>query len=51
MTVIDAVEVTGPADGAFAEGWYTITGIKLTSEPTVTGTYIYNGKKVFFQAK
>ena len=51
MTVIDAVEVTGPADGAFAEGWYTITGVKLTSEPTVTGTYIYNGKKVFFQAK
>ena len=51
LTVIDAVELAGAAEAEFAEGWYTITGIKLTSEPTVTGTYIYNGKKVFFQAK
>ena len=34
-----------------AEGWYTISGVKLEGEPTVTGTYIKDGKKVFFQAK
>ncbi len=31
------------------EGWYTITGVKLDAEPTTTGTYIFNGKKVFIQ--
>lgn len=32
-----------------AEGWYTINGVKLEGEPTVSGTYIFNGKKVFIQ--
>ena len=52
MTVIEGVEAGAQAaEGEFAEGWYTITGVKLTAEPTETGTYIYNGKKIFFQAK
>ena len=54
-TAIGGVAVAEDADasveGSFAEGWYTITGVKLTAEPTVSGTYIYNGKKVYFQAK
>ena len=28
------------------EGWYTLSGIKLTGKPTREGIYIYNGKKV-----
>ena len=52
LTTIDGVEVEDAESAAeFAEGWYTVTGVKLTAEPTVSGTYIYNGKKVFFQAK
>ena len=39
-------EIAGE-DAGFAEGWYTVNGVKLTSEPTVSGTYIYNGKKVY----
>ncbi len=51
-TVIEFVGAEGVATTSnAAEGWYTINGVKLTSEPTVSGTYIYNGKKVFFQAK
>ncbi|MBO7592302.1 MAG: hypothetical protein J6T00_02885 [Bacteroidaceae bacterium] len=49
-TVIEAVEAEGAAEGAEgAEGWYTITGIKLDAEPTTSGTYLFNGKKVFIQ--
>ena len=47
-TVIDAVEVEG-TEVAYGEGWYTINGIKLEGEPATTGTYIFNGKKVFIQ--
>ena len=47
MTDINAVAEEG-AEVA-AEGWYTINGVKLEGEPTVSGTYIYNGKKVFIQ--
>ena len=42
----DDIEIAGE-DAGFAEGWYTVNGVKLTSEPTVSGTYIYNGKKVY----
>jgi hypothetical protein len=28
------------------EGWFTIDGIKLPAEPTKSGVYIHNGKKV-----
>jgi len=44
-------EYDGEAAGEakFAEGWYTITGVKLEAEPTVSGTYIYNGKKVYIK--
>ena len=45
-------EITGVEAGTevtYGEGWYTINGIKLEGEPTTTGTYIFNGKKVFIQ--
>ena len=48
-TVIEAVEAEGAAEVAYGEGWYTITGVKLDAEPTTSGTYIFNGKKVFIQ--
>ena len=51
-TAIEGVAVEGADSNAvegFAEGWYTITGVKLDAEPTTTGTYIFNGKKVFIQ--
>ena len=47
-TVIEGVDAEG-AEVAYGEGWYTITGVKLDAEPTTTGTYIFNGKKVFIQ--
>ena len=46
-TVIEGVDAD--AEAAAAEGWYTINGVKLEGEPTVSGTYIFNGKKVFIQ--
>ena len=49
-TAIEAVEAGSDAASAEnAEGWYTVTGVKLEGEPTTTGTYIFNGKKVFIQ--
>ena len=47
FTAINGVEAD--AEVAYGEGWYTINGIKLEGEPTTTGTYIFNGKKVFIQ--
>jgi hypothetical protein len=51
LTAIDGVEAGDEIEIAAqgAEGWYTITGVKLDAEPTTTGTYIFNGKKVFIQ--
>lgn len=46
MTAINGV---AEAEAEVAEGWYTINGVKLEGEPTVSGTYIFNGKKVFIQ--
>ena len=48
-TVIEGVEAEGAAEVAYGEGWYTINGIQLEGEPTTSGTYIFNGKKVFIQ--
>ena len=45
------VKVEAEVEAEAAEGWYSVTGIKLDAEPTAPGTYIFNGKKVFFQAK
>ena len=47
ITAIDGVDAD--AEVAYGEGWYTINGIKLEGEPTTSGTYIFNGKKVFIQ--
>ena len=43
-TAINAIA----ADGAFieADGWYTLSGVKLEGVPTEKGVYIRNGKKV-----
>ena len=46
-TVINGVDAD--AEAVAAEGWYTINGIKLEGEPATSGTYIFNGKKVFIQ--
>ena len=48
-TTTDINAVDAEADAEFAEGWYTITGIKLDAKPTEKGVYIYNGKKVSIQ--
>ena len=49
-TVIEFVGAEGVATStSYGEGWYTVNGVKLDAEPTTTGTYIYNGKKVYIQ--
>ncbi len=48
-TAIEFVGAEAVTTTSAAEGWYTINGIKLEGEPTTSGTYIFNGKKVFIQ--
>ena len=48
-TLTEITGVEAGAEVAYGEGWYTVTGVKLDAEPTTTGTYIFNGKKVFIQ--
>lgn len=43
-TGIKGVTVSKPASGDNA--WYTLTGMRLTSQPRQSGIYIHNGKKV-----
>ena len=43
-TAINAVD--GEIAAQDAEGWYTISGVKLNAKPTQKGVYIHNGKKV-----
>ena len=46
-TSIKAVDFfNGNGSNANAEGWYSVTGMKMNAAPTVKGTYIQNGKKV-----
>ena len=33
-------------DSLDGDGWYTLSGIKLSHKPTLNGIYIHNGKKV-----
>ena len=47
LTAINGVDAD--AEVAYGEGWYTINGVKLEGEPVTSGTYIFNGKKVFIQ--
>jgi hypothetical protein len=50
ITAINSVGEEVDDDAAsFADGWYTVTGVKLEGEPTVSGTYIYNGQKVYLK--
>ena len=49
VTAIEFVGAEGVATTSAAEGWYTINGVKLEGEPTTSGTYIFNGKKVYIQ--
>jgi hypothetical protein len=48
-TAIEFVGAEAVTTTSAAEGWYTINGVKLEGEPTTSGTYIFNGKKVFIQ--
>ena len=45
-TAIDVLTNEVVYSKAFAEGWYTLNGVKLQSAPTTKGIYINNGKKV-----
>ena len=31
------------------EGWCTLDGVQLMSQPTVKGLYLHKGKKIFIQ--
>ena len=48
-TAIEFVGAEAVTTTSAAEGWYTVNGVKLEGEPTTSGTYIFNGKKVFIQ--
>ena len=48
-TAIEFVGAEAVTTTSAAEGWYTINGVKLEGEPTTSGTYIFNGKKVYIQ--
>jgi hypothetical protein len=43
VTAIQAINADGEA--VPAEGWYTLSGVKLNAAPTQKGVYIHNGKK------
>ena len=45
-TGIESVEATADAKSSAPEGWYTLTGVRLSAQPTARGVYIYNGKAV-----
>ena len=45
VTIIEGVNLDD-VSARNAEGWYTISGIKLDAAPTEKGVYINNGKKV-----
>jgi hypothetical protein len=47
ITAIKGIESDAKAPVKKAEGWYTVNGMKLNAAPTVKGTYIKDGKKVF----
>ena len=43
-TKISAITAEGAS--VEADGWYTVSGVKLEGAPTEKGVYIRNGKKV-----
>ena len=44
ITGITTPTISRPATGD--NGWYTISGVRLSNEPTQRGIYIHQGKKV-----
>lgn len=46
LTEIEELE---DAPSSSDEGWYTLDGVQLMSQPTVKGLYLHKGKKVFIQ--
>ena len=34
------------ADNLYGDGWYTVSGIKLSGKPSLRGVYIHNGQKI-----
>lgn len=48
-TVIDAATFNKgefKSNGGLDTGWYTVTGLRLSDEPTAKGVYIHNARKV-----
>ena len=45
-TVTNVGEIDMETGELSFDGWYTLQGVKLDSEPTEPGIYINNGKKV-----
>ncbi|MBR6087059.1 MAG: agmatine deiminase family protein [Prevotella sp.] len=45
-TGISEVMSYGKADKTVKDGWYTLNGLRLSTQPTAKGIYICNGKKV-----
>ena len=51
-TAIDAITFNQgefSTDGTQDDGWYTVTGMRLTDEPTAKGVYIHNARKVIIK--
>lgn len=45
-TGITTINANGNANKSENACWYTLQGVKLDKQPTTTGIYIYNGKKI-----
>lgn len=45
-TAIEEAEIKTVNERKPVEGWYTLTGARLVSQPTKPGLYIYNGRTV-----
>ena len=45
-TAIEEAEIKTVNERKAVEGWYTLTGARLVSQPTKPGLYIYNGRTV-----
>ena len=51
-TVIDAATFNKgefKSNGGLDTGWYTVTGLRLSDEPTAKGVYIHNARKVIIK--
>ena len=49
ITSIEGLDGTSIMAQPAREGWWTLSGVKLSSKPTRKGIYIHDGKKVSIQ--